>query len=391
MSSIQTASGHERTYPVQIRVDVLTDRAQHNQSVLRPLSIVATVLCAILLVQHHIAPGIELQWLLRAYSALYIAGLAAGFLTLLLSLTIAHTMEDRSRYAASLVSGALLVLFGAGLSVLDSSSQTESVAFAITLLILVSVFRARGRYYIVVAVSSSLVYILAHTLVWGALTLSAAIETTMISVFAVYVATTLERRRRETFLLRRELHEQNKSLARRQAVDPLTGLWNRAAFLDHLATHTEQFRRYGTPLSVLLVDIDQFRTINDGHGRLTGDAVIKGVADIVVTSIRNSDEAGRYGGEELAVLLTNTECEAAVEVAERIRTSIATKVFTDHAVNVTASVGVAGCCEVDEDPDDTLTRADRALYKAKLSGRDTVCVATEPGAEPDVSISPATK
>ena len=382
MSSIQVALGQERMYPAQIRSEVLNDRANHNHSVLRPLSIVATVACAILLLQHHLAPGVQLQWLLRAYTVLYAVGVVTGMLTLLLSLTVARTMEDRGRYTTTLVSGVVLVLFGAGLSVLDSSSQTESVAFAITLLVLVSVFRARGWYYGAVVVISSLAYILTHTLVWGALTPAAATETVGISMFAVCVAALLERQRRETFLQQRELNEQNKSLSRRQAVDPLTGLWNRGAFLDHLKTHVEQFRRYGTPLSILLIDIDQFRSINDRHGRLTGDAVIKGVADIVATSIRNSDEAGRYGGEELVVLLTNTCCDAAAEVAERIRASIATRVFTDHAVNVTASVGVAGCYETDEDPDDALMRADYALYRAKLGGRDAVCVAPQPGAEP---------
>ena len=118
--------------------------------------------------------------------------------------------------------------------------------------------------------------------------------------------------------------------------------------------------------------MDNFKSINDRHGKLTGDGVIKGVADIVSTCIRNSDEAGRYGGQQFAVVLTNTPQKAAMEVAERIRASISTKVFTDHAITVTASVGVASFEKGDEHVDDVLMRADSALYRAKQHGRNVV-------------------
>jgi diguanylate cyclase (GGDEF)-like protein len=371
-------SPQEREYPSLVRAALLEDRAKYNRDTLVPLAALLCGVFVLLIAQHHLSPGVAIEWLRHAYSALYIVGLVVAAGTLLFSVTVARIADSALVYPVTLLCGMLLVIFGAALSVLDSAGQTESVAYALTLLVFVAAFRARLLYHLAVVVVSLGGYLIAHTLIWGPLNTAALIETVTVAVFAVWLGFVLERRRRETFLLRRELDAQNRKLALHQTSDPLTGLWNRRAFMDHLRIHSQQLKRYGAPLSVLLLDIDGLSLINDRFGRHVGDGVLKGVADIVQTNIRKSDEAGRFGGKELAIILTHTRQEAAYCTAERLRESLARKVFTDHAVTITASVGVAQCHDSDTDPDDALMRADAALYQAKENGRNTVCIAADP-------------
>ncbi|MGE0868241.1 MAG: diguanylate cyclase [Kofleriaceae bacterium] len=171
---------------------------------------------------------------------------------------------------------------------------------------------------------------------------------------------------------------QNAHLYELAMVDGLTGLFMRRYFDARIEEEIERSRRYGTPFSVVMLDVDDFKHLNDEHGHLIGDRVLRSIANVVKSQMRGVDTAARYGGEEIAVILPRTEMVAAYNVGERIRAAIAeSRVTTDstpaQVVAVTASLGIASFPESKaSDGEDLVRRADRALYRAKKTGKNRV-------------------
>jgi len=175
--------------------------------------------------------------------------------------------------------------------------------------------------------------------------------------------------------LQDELREKNVRLEELSRTDGLTGLFNRRYFLDLCDLELERARRYRLPLSYLMVDIDFFKKVNDTHGHLGGDHVLAAVAALLRRELRREDAAGRYGGEEFAVLLPHTERPGALRTAERIRAIVEANpvAVEDFHVPVTVSVGVAtGNGELPETFNVLVDAADQALYRAKREGRNRV-------------------
>ncbi len=168
-------------------------------------------------------------------------------------------------------------------------------------------------------------------------------------------------------------------LTRLARFDELTGLSNRRYLLERLSQEMLRAQRYNSPLCLLMLDLDHFKRVNDTYGHLAGDIVLSGVARILRTTIRATDIAGRYGGEELCVALTETEIPGARLVAERLRERIAAEVFTTSegsTLQVTCSIGLATFVSTLKDSSALLALADRALYEAKACGRNRVVVAS---------------
>ena len=159
--------------------------------------------------------------------------------------------------------------------------------------------------------------------------------------------------------------------------DPLTGLYNRSAMDTALHREILLAGRNGTPLSLVILDIDHFKSINDSHGHATGDAVIKTLSDRLIDCVRKSDILSRFGGEEFSVLMNNTDQDGARLMAERI--CLAVRAAPCHMpggdVGFTVSAGVA-TLRARENDRLFFERADAALYEAKRSGRDRVCLAS---------------
>lgn len=153
--------------------------------------------------------------------------------------------------------------------------------------------------------------------------------------------------------------------------DQMTGLLNHGCFKEHLNRQFQEARRYGRPLSLIMIDLDFFKRINDTYGHPAGDEILMRVADAVRGTTRDCDYPSRYGGEELAILLPETTEEQARVLAERLRRQIMSIKHGMH--EVTASFGVAQIEDVDGGGDDLLARADQALYLAKKTGRNRVC------------------
>ena len=165
--------------------------------------------------------------------------------------------------------------------------------------------------------------------------------------------------------------------AQKKAVtDGLTGLITHAHFKEQLASRFFESRRFDQPLSLMFIDVDHFKRINDTYGHQTGDEVLRQVCRAIQERVRACDVAARYGGEEIAVLLPQTDLSGALILAERMREAISDLSVTDlrgeAIVRVTASVGVSELEPDDQAPADLIERADQAVYRAKHRGRNQV-------------------
>jgi diguanylate cyclase (GGDEF)-like protein len=203
-------------------------------------------------------------------------------------------------------------------------------------------------------------------LLWGAVLLAIIIG------FAA--SSHLSRSRRRQFVARAALEHIRDEFQEMTTVDALTGLLNRRRFLEVAAEELARSRRYGRALSIIAVDLDHFRSVNDGFGQAVGDDVLKALARTLQKQTRRQDIVGRVGGEEFAAILPETSIETAIALAERIRSHLRSMTITTSSValTVTASLGVAEVAPADRSLADVLHRADQALYRAKRYGRDRV-------------------
>lgn len=157
------------------------------------------------------------------------------------------------------------------------------------------------------------------------------------------------------------------------AKDQLTGLWNRRSFDQRLDETIAHLARHSGECSLLLIDIDHFKRVNDRYGHIVGDEVLRRFADALHERLRQNDVAARWGGEEFVILADGASLENACQLAEQIREAIAATAFP-RLIEVTASIGVAAYAAGDTS-DKVLNRADQALYEAKRNGRDRVVAA----------------
>ena len=160
--------------------------------------------------------------------------------------------------------------------------------------------------------------------------------------------------------------------------DAVTGLLNRRAFHDELGVEFRRSQRYGRAFSLLMIDIDHFKLVNDTHGHQFGDFVLAEVSDVLQASLRESDIVARYGGEEFVVMLPETPEEDARGVAEKLRAAVASRAFAraGEGAAVTVSIGLCSLTGQRLESEDELVRAaDEALYEAKRAGRDRVIAA----------------
>lgn len=171
-------------------------------------------------------------------------------------------------------------------------------------------------------------------------------------------------------------YQQTEQIRQLAITDSLTGLLNRRQILELATTEFSRSRRYQKPFSVLLIDIDRFKLINDNYGHAIGDQAIKATAEAMVNNLRQVDYCARFGGEEFVALMPETSLESAMIVAERIRSAIAsiTLSISSPIIQFTASIGIASYHLQDQEFATILQRADLALYQAKLQGRNRIIV-----------------
>jgi diguanylate cyclase (GGDEF)-like protein/PAS domain S-box-containing protein len=176
-----------------------------------------------------------------------------------------------------------------------------------------------------------------------------------------------------------ELRESEQKYREMSITDSLTKLYNSRHFFRQLANEVARAKRYGIPLSLILMDIDDFKRYNDSYGHLEGDKALKGLSEVIRKNLRACDSAYRYGGEEFTVLLPETEGEDAFIAAERLRKEFENEVLSPlpgSEVHMTISIGVSRYIP-DEQPSTLLKRADEGMYKAKKLGKNRVFLVTD--------------
>lgn len=224
------------------------------------------------------------------------------------------------------------------------------------------------------------------SLAWavGLTTSDAALQTTQrmnaasASALALLVSVLFWRHFVRAELLQRSLQASNELLQAQRAElerlatrDPLTGLLNRRAFVQRAELELERARRQGTPVAVLMVDLDHFKSINDRHGHGMGDEVLRQAAQRLEQVVRRTDCVARYGGEEFVLLLPDTPADSALQLADKLHHSLAQLVLPGLDMAVTVSIGVATVQgKAPATLEDWLHRADQALYQAKREGRN---------------------
>jgi diguanylate cyclase (GGDEF)-like protein len=162
--------------------------------------------------------------------------------------------------------------------------------------------------------------------------------------------------------------------------DPLTGVANRRYFAEMVEAEMIRSSRYGRPLSILMMDIDHFKEVNDAYGHHAGDRVLQALCETCKIVLREVDVVSRWGGEEFAILLPETSSAIATQVAERLRDAIESTVVsleTHSPIHFSVSIGCASRISKDDSMDTVLNLADKALYDAKRTGRNRVCVAAQ--------------
>jgi len=166
----------------------------------------------------------------------------------------------------------------------------------------------------------------------------------------------------------------------RAFLDDVTEVYNARYLLSTCENEIQRAERYGNPLSILFLDLDRFKTVNDRFGHLVGSETLRHLAKLLGGCVRQVDTLARYGGDEFTILLVDTEHDAALRIAERIRRTVAEHAFEagrDGHLNLTISIGVATCPVHGTDRDTLLDASDKAMYRAKSKGRDRVCSAAE--------------
>jgi two-component system, cell cycle response regulator len=180
--------------------------------------------------------------------------------------------------------------------------------------------------------------------------------------------------------------EREEAMYRQATTDQLTGVPNRFSFNEQAETTLAFARRHGVPLSLLILDADHFKRVNDTYGHLAGDEVLTMLGRILQQAKRGEDLLARFGGEEFVMLLLNCTSEQAVSFAERLRLTIGSKKvnYDGQAISVTVSIGLAGCGNLrNATLADLIQMADEALYEAKEGGRNRVCLWEDRPSDPE--------
>ena len=210
--------------------------------------------------------------------------------------------------------------------------------------------------------------------------LQTALMTSAIAVlFALFIAraiyfSAIEQSRQEKERLERLVKERTHEIELLSKTDALTGLWNRGYLEEMLDMEFKRARRYQHDIALLIVDLDHFKHVNDTYGHMAGDDVLRQTSGIIQNCLRETDFVGRYGGEEIVVILPETSLEAARAIGEEIREKIAEKPVTseEHVIDVSASIGISDLRPEHEDQHAVFSEADQALYVSKEKGRNRV-------------------
>lgn len=281
------------------------------------------------------------------------------------------------------VSFASLVLAGLGLTgIIDIAPEPGAALYFESLLLLIPFGVVFLRLRTVASFASAVIIMVVFTALsvgradMGSVRLVVSVAyLAAATVAGSTIAYLLEQDARQAFLLTEQLNQAS-------IVDPLTSLYNRRWLDQTLAKQVSRFRRYGTPFSLILIDLDGFKSVNDTHGYLTGDRLLVRIGQLIISSVRRADEVFRYGGDEFVILAPSTGAQASLGFVERIRTKLGRESFADLQVDqkVEFSAGIAEATDSGQDGEDLFQLANQALQRAKSGGKGETFIA-EPAAK----------
>jgi diguanylate cyclase (GGDEF)-like protein len=361
--------------PIRYRYDYGNSQRHENYRRFKIISVVIAAIASLYLLQYQLSPGIEAQTPYFAYYQSIFLSLGIISLVFRSFLPLAHAKEaarvEDSLYFAYT---AFLLICCVCLTLLDLSVSNDYTAYAVGVIGLAFFLRASIAKYVVLLlialafVTLNLIFTLDITNPF-----SLFLPLVVISVLGFFIALTSENSRRKVFLLQFQLKEKNEELKKISFKDPLTNLYNRRYLMESLANQIAYFRRTRIPFSVMLIDIDHFKKVNDRLGHQAGDKALLEVAALLKGNSRDSDIVARFGGEEFIVISINTPKEGAFICAERIRSATARHRFSEIPWAVTLSIGISEA-RADDDEDSLIERTDKNLYRAKSSGRNRCVV-----------------
>lgn len=210
---------------------------------------------------------------------------------------------------------------------------------------------------------------------------TAVFTSAIVILFALFIAyaiyrSTKEQAREETQRLEKLVKERTLEIELLSKTDVLTGLWNRGYLEEMLDMEFKRARRYNHNISILMVDLDHFKHVNDTYGHMAGDEVLRITSKQIQECVRETDFVGRYGGEEIVIILPETSLETAETLGNKIRQAIAAEPvkFEGHIIAVTASIGASSLRAEHQEYQDVFSEADEALYISKEQGRNRVTI-----------------
>jgi diguanylate cyclase (GGDEF)-like protein len=328
-------------------------------------ALVLTLLSAVMLLKWWLLPSAFGQgpfgvW----YAGIYIAGALGGLLCL-------GALRGAPSGGLPTAVAVLVLAFGVMLAWVDLHGDAEYTAFNVATFALALVYTSRPSHYAVLLATAFAVLVgLLILTIPGRLNLSDFVTQAILVGLAFTGCFFLEAQRREADHLAADLENANLQLKEASLRDMLTGLYNRRYLVEFLAGRKALVLRMEIPLSVVLIDLDHFKSVNDNWGHQVGDAVLREFAQFLLAGIREADTAVRYGGEEFLLILPQANAENAARVTQRILDRVRAAEFPGLPRMQTFSAGIAEL-QTGDSTEDLVARADRRLYLAKGT-RNTV-------------------
>lgn len=357
--------------------NLIQGRAKHNSKALWRLAMISLPASVLLLMQHFLLPLVSFEskeWLYDTYTTVYILCIVAAFMAIGLCVHLLSRPVVGWYNFLILGFAVFFVLVLAGLAVLDSGDGTDVSAYVIGVMVFAAAFRVHYSLSLLIIILVSLSFYITHWFLWGMVNLNDTLTVLFVTLSSGWISLALESQRCENLRIHMELELQNKKLAELNSTDPLTGVMNRRSLLQVLYVYFEEFHRYSTPVSLIMVDIDYFKPVNDTHGHQIGDQVLVEFARLLNDSLRATDRLSRYGGEEFVVILPHLHRKEACDAAERLRRIVMNTRFSGKELQISASFGVAELTPETPGINSLIKRADDALYSAKHKGRNRVGV-----------------
>ncbi len=363
---------------------LLADQNVHNYKHMNDVSLLMVFLSALMLLQHVYFPQKgELPEYARSYIFIYGSLIVLGIVFIISKAVIGRTkirFPEIVKKRMMLLYLYLLSVFFVGLTYVDLHFTMDLSGFIIVILFLSTMIWQGALEFSLVSGFALLMLYLSFQLIapYKQMQFQHYVQGLVYYALSMVLFRSLSGIRMENFLNRINLEGQYRMLETESATDPLTGLYNRRYMKEELQKELSRSERSGHCFSIVLLDMDHFKKINDSYGHVTGDEVLRELARILREAVRLSDKVFRFGGEEFLILLPDSKGEDAFTQAERIREKVENFPFTGLRRKTTISIGIAQSGE-DCTLEYLIHQADKGLYTAKKKGRNRVVWLGETG------------